>query len=103
MFRVNDLLDLSQCPCPELFADAEFVWEALKRLPEFVKKRVKPSNEGKLVGTPYIAEDVMIGKGTIIEHGAVIHGPTIIGENCQVRSSAYIRGNVIVGDRKSVV
>src|ERR1051326_2654038 len=98
MFRVNDLLDLSQYPCPELFADSEFVWEALKRLPDFVKKRMKPSRHGTLVGTPYIAGDVMIGKGTIIEHGAVIHGPTIIGDDCQVRSSAYIRGNVIVGN-----
>ena len=98
MFRVKDLLDLSQCPCPELFADAEFVWAALNRLPDFVKKRVKHSNQGKLTGTPYIADDVMIAKGSLIEHGATIIGPTIIGENCQVRSSAYIRGNVIVGN-----
>ena len=30
--------------------------------------------------------------------GAVIKGPTIIGENCEIRSSAYIRGNVITGN-----
>jgi len=98
MFRAIDLLDLSQCSCPELFSDCKYVWEALHKLPDYVKKKVKPTRQCKILGTPYIAEDVMIGKGTVIEHGATILGPSIIGENCQVRSSAYIRGNVIVGN-----
>src|SRR5207249_4532997 len=98
MFRADEFLDLSQCPCPELFSGTEYVWDALKKLPEFVKQKLKPHQEGTLLGTPFVAADVAIGKGTVIEHGAVIHGPTIIGQNCQIRSSAYIRGNVIVGD-----
>src|SRR5690242_392169 len=98
MFRANELLDLSQCPCTELFSDSEHAWEALRKLPDFLKKKVKSSRQCTMLGTPYIAEDVMIGKGTVIEHGATILGPAIIGENCQVRSSAYIRGNVIVGN-----
>ena len=98
MFRAEEFLDLSQCPCPPLFADTEYVWKVLQKLPNFVKANVKPARLGTIVGNPYIAEDVSIGKGTVIEHGAVIKGPTIIGENCQVRASAYIRGNVIVGN-----
>jgi NDP-sugar pyrophosphorylase family protein len=98
MFRAEDYLDLKQFAFPELFDGCDNVWDALKTLPEFVKKRVKPSRQETRVGSPYIAEDVMIGKGTVVEHGAVIKGPTIIGANCEIRSSAYIRGNVIVGD-----
>lgn len=97
MFGAEDLLDLSQCRFPELFAETKYVWEALSRLPEFVEKRVKPVQRGNLLGQPYIAKDVEIGEGTVIEHGAVIQGPTIIGSHCQVRCGAYIRGNVIVG------
>jgi NDP-sugar pyrophosphorylase family protein len=41
---------------------------------------------------------VRIGKGTVVEHGAVVLGPSIIGENCQIRAGAYVRGNVIVGN-----
>ncbi|MFQ6117692.1 MAG: hypothetical protein ACE5LQ_05430, partial [Candidatus Bipolaricaulia bacterium] len=37
--------------------------------------------------------------GTVVEPGAVIIGPTIIGRDCQIRSGAYIRGNVLIGDR----
>ena len=34
----------------------------------------------------------------MIEHGAMIKGPAIIGSNCELRKGAYVRGNVIVGD-----
>ena len=45
---------------------------------------------------------MIIGEGTIIEHGAMIKGPTIIGKNCEIRQSAYIRGNVIIGDESVI-
>ncbi len=100
MFRADELLDLKEFAFPELFDGGEFVWEALKKLPEFVKQRVNTTATGyeATIGTPYIGDNVVIGKGTVIEHGAVIKGPTIIGANCEIRASAYIRGNVIVGD-----
>ena len=100
MFRAEELLDLKEFAFPELFDGCEFVWDALKKLPEFAKQRVSTTATGyeATIGTPYIGENVVIGKGTVIEHGAVVKGPTIIGTNCEVRASAYIRGNVIVGD-----
>ncbi|MFQ5431422.1 MAG: glucose-1-phosphate thymidylyltransferase [Nitrospinota bacterium] len=41
---------------------------------------------------------VRIGEGTKIEPGAVIKGPAIIGKNCDIRQTAYLRGNMITGD-----
>jgi len=98
MFRTEDYLDVTECAFPELFDGCENVWDALKRIGEVAKTRLRAGNLGTVIGTPFIAADVQIGKGTVIEHGAVIKGPTIIGENCEIRASAYIRGNVIVGD-----
>lgn len=98
MFRVDEYLDLAQFQFPELFDGAGNVWDALKKIPEFVKKHARPGNAGTIVGQPFIGPAVQIGPGTVIEHGAVIKGPAIIGANCEIRSSAYIRGNVIVGD-----
>ena len=43
-------------------------------------------------------ELISIGKGTVIEPGAYIKGPCIIGENCTVRHGAYIRGDFIAGN-----
>jgi len=98
MLRPQDLLDLTQFGFPELFDGCEFAWDALKKLPEFVKSHVKPGRFCTTTGTPHVGENVFIGKGTVVEHGAVINGPAIIGANCQVRANAYVRENVIVGD-----
>ncbi len=53
---------------------------------------------GRLVGSPFIGEQVFIGEGTVIENGAMIKGPAWIGANCEIRNGCYIRENVIVGD-----
>lgn len=81
MFRTQDLLDLAQFPFPELFDGCENVWEALSRIAGFFK-----------------GKDVLTGKGTVIEDGATLKGPALIGRDCEIRANAYIRGHVIVGD-----
>ncbi|MCX7885685.1 MAG: UDP-N-acetylglucosamine diphosphorylase [Verrucomicrobiae bacterium] len=98
MFRPQDYLDLRQFAFGELFDGCENVWEALKRLGEFLRARLIPRNDGILLGSPFIGAEVYIGKGTVVEHGAVVRGPAIIGANCQIRANAYIREHVIVGD-----
>jgi len=43
-------------------------------------------------------DNIYIGEGSLIESGALIKGPTIIGDNVEIRQGAYIRGNCIIGD-----
>jgi len=43
MFHPEELLDLKQFAYLDLFANCEHVWDALKKLPAFVKNHVKPS------------------------------------------------------------
>ncbi len=46
----------------------------------------------------YIMDDmVQIGKNSIIEPGALVKGPTIIGDGTEVRHGAYIRGDALIG------
>jgi bifunctional N-acetylglucosamine-1-phosphate-uridyltransferase/glucosamine-1-phosphate-acetyltransferase GlmU-like protein len=40
---------------------------------------------------------ILIGAGTLLEPTAIIKGPAVIGNECEIRQGAYIRGNVIVG------
>lgn len=42
---------------------------------------------------------IIIGPGTIVEPGAFIKGPTVIGCHAQIRQGAYIRGNCLIGNR----
>lgn len=44
-------------------------------------------------------EKIIIGPGTIVEPGAFIRGPAVIGNRAEIRQGAYIRGDCIVGDR----
>lgn len=41
---------------------------------------------------------IYIGKGTILEPTAVIKGPAVIGDNCEIRQGAYLRGNILTGN-----
>lgn len=81
-----------------LFTNPEKPWETLENLDTFIKKNTRAKMEGIRVGEVYIDHDVWIGKGTVIEHGAMIKGPAIIGKNCEIRAGAYIRGNVFIDD-----
>lgn len=78
--------------------DDEKPWLIIPRIEQYVRDTVRPGNLGTVFGDTWIDDDVEIGAGTVIEHGAVIKGPTIIGKNCEVRAHAYIRGCVVTGD-----
>ncbi len=96
--NIQDLFDLSQCPTPELFENCEHPWDVLKKINHYLGEidRWKISCDTK--DAAYIDQNVSIGEGTVVEHGVVIYGPTVIGKNCEIRTGAYIRGGVIMGD-----
>ncbi|MFZ5949158.1 MAG: DapH/DapD/GlmU-related protein [Candidatus Rifleibacteriota bacterium] len=98
---------IAEFPCPELFAKElegfvtlENIWDILKRIQKgFVGPRVKPEILGKVEpGAILEGNDIYIGKGSVVQAGALISGPTIIGENVEIRHCAYVRGNVIIGN-----
>lgn len=47
-------------------------------------------------------DQIQLGAGSVVEPGALIKGPTIIGAHTEVRQGAYIRGKCIVGSRAVV-
>jgi NDP-sugar pyrophosphorylase family protein len=50
-------------------------------------------------GACLMDEDIFLGPGSVVEPGALIKGPTIIGSYCEIRQGAYLRGHCLVGDR----
>ncbi|HEY5235675.1 MAG TPA: UDP-N-acetylglucosamine diphosphorylase [Rhabdochlamydiaceae bacterium] len=85
----------------ELFEGSTFVWGALHRLIPYLAEQELGKIEVKVPSTAYLInpELISIGEGTVIEPGAYIEGPAIIGPYNQIRHGAYIRGNVITGER----
>lgn len=98
MLQAQDFFDLSKFAHANIFDDVEFVWEVIPLIGDYVRAHLEPGVEGEVSHLAEVAADVYIGPGTIVEPGAMIKGPTVIGANCQVRQGAYIRGNVLVGD-----
>lgn len=57
--------------------------------------------EGAAVVLPgaYLFDDrIILGPGSVVEPGALIKGPAVIGRNTEVRQGAYMRGDCLVGD-----
>ncbi len=87
----------------DLFEGCNYVWEALPKIPEYIKKRLGDVDvqvgEGSVVGEKAtINGPVIIGKNCKINDYAIINGPTIIGDNCIIGCGATIWGNVFIGD-----
>lgn len=57
-------------------------------------------NQWLEIKAPILLENlgIWIGRGTVLEPSAILKGPMIIGENCEIRQGAYIRGNAIIGN-----
>ena len=96
-FPPSDYLDLNRSEHRMLFDQSVNAWDALKQIPSYLQFRLKPQILGRLVGKPFISGAVFVGKGTVVEQGAMIKGPAWIGEGCEIRNGAYIRENVIIG------
>lgn len=128
-----------------LFAQAEYVWEALTKIKGFLDDHLEPNisavrkrkhqvsqdtvlyqgqtyTEGFLIDRQakklkifmegallegasliyagsYLMDDrIYLGRGVVVEPGALIYGPTFIGDHSEVRHAAYVRGQVIIGE-----
>src|SRR5207248_11125786 len=87
-------LNLEYTAHPKLFENQNYVWDALKQIASYLQFRLKPAILGDLMGKPFISNHVFIGRGTVVEQGAVLKGPAWIGENCHIRSGCYVREKI---------
>lgn len=98
MFKPERYLDLAHTEHRIIFENVEHVWQALPKIATYLQFRLKPAVHGRLVGKPFVSNTVFVGKGTVIQPGAMLKGPAWIGENCEIRNGCYIRENVIIGN-----
>lgn len=46
--------------------------------------------------------DILLSAGVVLEPGAMIKAPAIIGPETEIRQGAYVRGNALVGERCTI-
>lgn len=100
-FNYGNFFDLSSFAHKALFAQTSYVWEALPRVSAYLLSLPLGKIETEIPDGAFLInpELISIGAGTVVEPGAYIKGPCIIGKNATVRHGAYVRGNLIAGDR----
>lgn len=76
-----------------LFSQSIYPWEILPKIKEYIHILQKElSDEYQCIG-----DGVYVGKNVSISPASTLVGPCIIGDGCEIRPGAYIRGNVITG------
>lgn len=98
MLNPETFFDLSKTNHKSIFDGVEFVWDAIKKIHNYIIENLEPKINGEVMPGAWVDKNVFIDEGTVVELGAMIKGPAIIGKNCQIRSGAYIRGDLIAGD-----
>ena len=101
--EISDFFDLSKTDYPEYFRNLEYPWDILDRIHDIIEERLNPdSSSGEISAGAHVGDNVEIGEGTVVESGANLKGPAIIGKNCEIRSGAYVRRDVVVGNGVTV-
>lgn len=96
----QDFFDLQDFFHADLWVEGALVWNALDQLLTYLEGQELGKIECETVGAHLIyPEKISIGEGTVIEPGAYIEGPCVIGSKCQVRHGAYLRGGVLTGNQ----
>ena len=95
--KYKELLNLDATIAKDLFESCNHPWEVLPLIKDFILKLIPT------LGDEYeeVDENVYVHKEAKVAKSACIVGPTIICKGAEIRHCAYIRGNVIVGDKFS--
>ena len=92
--ETGSLLDLEHTIAAKLFEGAEYPWQILDKLGDFILALgpTLPEEEYE-----HFAGDVWIARDAKVLNFVTINGPCIIDHGAEVRQCAFIRGNAIVG------
>ena len=90
----SKLLNLEATKAKDLFLRVNHPWEVLPQIKEYILDLIPNLGEDYIC----LSENVYAHKSAKISPTAQILGPTIIGENTEVRHCAFIRGSALIGD-----
>ncbi len=131
VLRPQDFFELSGNPFASLFDNTEYVWDALKKLNEYIKETLHENISTIRKGNTYMNKTVVLFNGNCIDSGfeidssgknplvkkdgVILEGASIlyagaslmddgiyIGKNTVVEAGALIKGPAIIGDNTEI-
>lgn len=99
-FAPSYFFNLSNYQHRAIFENVNSVWDVLKKIKDYLESLELGKINGEISKNAFLIDPqtISIGEGSVVEPGAYIKGPCVIGKHCTVRHGAYIRGNLITGD-----
>ncbi|MEM8727472.1 MAG: UDP-N-acetylglucosamine diphosphorylase [Chlamydiota bacterium] len=100
MLKPENFFELKAFSHKQVFITDLPVWESLKNLKGYLDSLTLGNIACSIPSTVTLVniERISIGKGSVVESGAYIEGPCVIGQDCQIRHGSYLRGYVLTGD-----
>jgi NDP-sugar pyrophosphorylase family protein len=92
--------DLASFTYGDLFDGVQAVWQVLSRLEAYIITHTTKENQvlGQVDPGAYLGEQhILIEEDAVVEPGAYIQGPCIIGRGAVVRHGAYVRPGTLAG------
>lgn len=92
--KIKNLYDLNETIAREYMETAEYPWELLDGLADYIRTLGASLDPEKYEKR---GEDVWIAKSAVVAPAAHLGGPLIVDEEAEIRHCAFIRGSAIVG------
>lgn len=100
MFSPGTFFSLASFEYADLFDGVEHVWEVLSLLETYLMAHTPWENSIRGMvhpGACLMGQHILIEEDAVVEPGACIQGPCIIGRGCLVRHGAYVRPVTLAG------
>ena len=97
--KMKELFDMSHTIAERIFDNHAYPWEVLPEIGDFIRSlgSLLPENEYRKIG-----KDIWIHKTAKVAPTIMMTGPMIICAGANVRHNAFLRGNVIIGEKAVV-
>jgi carbonic anhydrase/acetyltransferase-like protein (isoleucine patch superfamily) len=109
VFAPENLFELDSGQHGELFSGCAHAWEALGRLPDYLRSVLRPGIRGQVEDGAHITGDVEIADGARVEASAYIRVDTglrklgaLLGDGVQIGCNAVTSPGTVIG-RGSIV
>ena len=91
---LKNIIDINKTISKSLFEGVNYPWEVLPKIRDYIIELGNSLDKEHYIE---IDKNIWIGKNVAIDKFSTIIAPCIIDDNTEIRPSAYLRGNVIVG------
>lgn len=95
----KELLDTKHTIAERIFDGHEYPWEVLGEIGSFIESlgSLLPESEYNKIG-----KNIWVHKSAKVAPTIMMAGPMIVGPGANIRHGAFLRGNVIIGERAVV-